>query len=637
MAPNGECEKNWGNAERVVAVASFAIAATCLALAFLRPLPVAPMLLGCLALSSIALNSARLVWMRAPGTAALLTFLPAPPIAAALFASSPGLDTARALAAAAFAFEARTWFVALACRAAQEREALARDLERCMPSSATVFVDNDIESEVPAAALREGHLFRLASGQRAPADGFVTFGSSFVDERLSESGVPDLRMKGMGSLVYAGTRNQGGALLVRATGVGTWTLLSRLAARARLGLEQNARSWIAADAALTLLVAVVLFAVSGPAAALRAFLVATGAGCLALFARFESDLAFASSARRWLWGTDGVKRLNGCGILVTSAGGVLTEGRPRLAAVECGGHLSEDAVLGLMGPLARKLETPAAFALLLELRARNIPLQQCEFFQPLDNGGLAIVGGEELRWISYAGEPLPAPLETFAREHEYAGDEIHLLERHGAIEAAAAFRDEPVKGASESAAELRSHGFPALLVSPAPKRTVARLQTELGLEHAQGESGPRETDALFRRLSDEGLSPIWVQRDSFRPAAAHGLISLPGAPGAADLQLASTTLPEIAAALSLAHRAGRAFKVSTGLIFSCQTGLLAALLAADGAIAGRLHWGVGWHLSDPALALAAVVPVFLSLAILRGAFPRQAESGEAVAQSSQFL
>jgi hypothetical protein len=637
MAPDGEREKNTVTGQRIAAGASFALGTTCLGISFLHPLPTPPMVLGCLAIGSIAINCARLVWMRAPGAASLLTFLPAPPLAALLFASAPGPETACTLGAAAFALEARTWFVALSFRAARERESLARELERSLPETATVFVDNDIESEVPTTALREGHLFRLASGQRAPADGFVTFGSSFVDERLTQCGVPDLRMKGMGSLVYAGTRNQGGALLVRATGVGTWTLLSRLAARARLGLEQNARSWIAADAALTLLVGIVLFAVSGPSAALRAFLVATGAGCLALFARFECDLAFASSARRWLWGSDGVKRLNGCGILVTTTGGVLTEGRPRLAAVECTGLLSEDAVLGLMGPLARKLETPAAFALLLELRARNIPLQQCEFFQPLENGGLAIVGGEELRWISYAGEALPATLETFAREHEYAGDEIHLLERHGTIEAAAAFRDEPVKGASESAATLRAHGFPALLVSTAPKRTVARLQSELGLEHAQGESGPREIDALFRRLSDEGLSPIWVQRDSFRPAAARGLVSLPGAPGAADLQLASTTLPEIAAALSLAHRAGRAFKVSTGLVFSCQTGLLAVLLAADGEIAQKLHLGGGWHLSDPALALAAVVPVFVSLAILRGAFPRQRESGEAVAQSSQVL
>jgi Cu+-exporting ATPase len=440
-------------------------------------------------------------------------------------------------------------------------------------------------------------------------------------------------MKGMGSLVYAGTRNQSGGLLIRATAVGTWTFLSRLAARARLGLEQNAHPWIIADAALTLLSALLLFAVSGPSSALRAFLMASGAGCLALLARFEGDLAEVSTERRWLWGPNGPRRLSDCGILVTGVSGVLTEGRPRLAAVESAGLLSEDAVLGLMGPLARKLETPAAFALLLELRARNIPLQQCEFFQSLDNGGLAIVGGEELRWISYAGESLPAPLESFVKSHEGAGDEIHLLERHGAVEAAAAFRDEPVKGAPAAAANLRAIGLPTLLVSTSPKRAVARLQTALGLEHACGESGPRETEALFRRLSEEGLRPAWVQRDAFRPAAAHALVSLPGAPGAADLQLPSTTLPEIAAALGLARRAGRRLRLSTGLIFGCQFGLLFLSLIADRKIAQFLHLGNGFPLSDPALALAAVLPVLVSLALLRHAFPHPAAEGEAVAQN----
>lgn len=635
MGPKGENTPRSDAAagHLIVVVASTLLAGACLAGALWRPLPLSPASLAALAIASIAVNTARLAWQRTQGAASLLTFLPAPPLAAAVYFSLGTTEAARALAAAAFALEARAWFVAFAARGARERESLAAELEARAPERAVVFVDQDIESEVPTSSLREGHLFRLGPGQSVPADGFVTFGSSFLDERLLDGGLPDLRMKGMGSLVYAGTRNQGGALLVRATAVGTWTLLSRLAARARLGLEQSARGWIAADAALTLITALTLFAISGPAAALRAFLVASGAGCLALLARFEADLAQTSAAHRWLWGPDGPRRLGRCGILVTTAGGVLSEGRPRLAAIECASSLSEDAVLGLMGPLARKLETPAAFALLLEMRARNIPLQQCEFFQPLDNGGLAIVGGEELRWIFYAGEALPAQLGAFVKTHESAGDEIHFLERHGAIVAAAAFRDELVKGTAEAAASLRQCGLPTLLVSPAPKRAVARMQTDLALEHAQGESGPRETEAVLRRLSEEGLRPAWVQRDAFRPAAAEALISLPGAPGAADLQLPATTLPEIAAALTLAKHAGRSLRLAGGLIFGCQAGLLVLLLVADPRIAPFLRLGNGVRISDPALALAAVLPTFLALIILRLAFPPAVAAPDAIAQN----
>ncbi|MGZ3683984.1 MAG: P-type ATPase, partial [Bdellovibrionota bacterium] len=189
--------------------------------------------LSALSLTTFALCVLQLA-LRPAGVAALLTFLPAPALAAFLYFSRGALSDGRALAATAFAFQARLWLLSLCDRRASARRELARALEARNPSQATVFVDHDIESEVPSTSLREGHLFRLSPGQIVPADGFVTFGSGFVDESLLAGGGEDLQMKGMGSLVYAGTRNKNGALLVRATAVGTWTLLSRLAAHARL-------------------------------------------------------------------------------------------------------------------------------------------------------------------------------------------------------------------------------------------------------------------------------------------------------------------------------------------------------------------------------------------------------------------
>ncbi|MGZ6404032.1 MAG: P-type ATPase, partial [Bdellovibrionota bacterium] len=543
----------------------------------------------------------------------------------------------RALAATAFAFQARLWLLSLCDRRASARRELARALEARNPSQATVFVDHDIESEVPSTSLREGHLFRLSPGQIVPADGFVTFGSGFVDESLLAGGGEDLQMKGMGSLVYAGTRNKNGALLVRATAVGTWTLLSRLAAHARLGLEQSLGALGATDAVLTFTAAAALMAYSGAPAALRAFLVASGAGCLALLASFEADCAALSAARRWLWGPDGIRRLNACGILVTPAGGVLSEGRLRLAAVECSSKLSEDAVLGLLAPLARKLETPAAFALLLELRARNIPLQQSEFFQPQEGGGMAIVAGEEIRWLAYdSARSLPlGPLDAFVTAHENAGDEVHLLERQGIVAAAVAFHDEPVKGASEAAGALKAIGFPVLLVSRLPRRAISRLQTGFGIDHAQGETGTPETEVLMNRLTAENLAPIWVQKDAFRPAAAAGLVALPAAPGSADLVLPSLHLPEIASALAFARNAGRALRLGLGWLLSCQAGLLFVLLGADARIASLLRLGSGWRLSEGTLALAALIPVFLAHVLVRQAFPgeRALAAGESAPES----
>lgn len=515
------------------------------------------------------------------------------------------------LAVASFAFQARIWLVALAATRKRERLDFADTIEARRPETAIVFVDNDIESEVPLGTLREGHIYRVAPGQILPADGFVTFGSGFVDESMAGD-TEDLRMKGMGSAVFAGTRNKNATLLVRATAVGERTFAYRLTAALRR--QSRARRELLPDAA-GLATALLLWLISGPAAAFAVLLVSSGAGVYAALAASDFSLARAGAAHRWLWDRAGLTRLSGAGMLVTTAPLVLTEGRPKLAAVETTGTLSEDAVLGLLGPVARKLETPAAFAVLLELRARNIPLQMADFFELREGGGLAFVGGEEIRWVALEqlrDQPPLGALEGFVHEHQNAGEEICLLEREGTIQAALAFRDATVKGAHEAAEALRDCGYPVLLVSPLPKRCTARLQTELGVEHAQGESGERETEALVSRLAGERLSPAWVQTGPFRPSRAAAVVARAGAADEADLLVPDPALPDVAAALGFATRARARLRLSLGFLYGVQAGLVLALVAGNPVVAGALHAGAGWVANPLAVAIVGVLPGFFA-------------------------
>ncbi len=576
-------------------------------------------------LALVSLVASTTLWARRPaGGAMLATFLPAIPLAAYVMALEGSKRGASAFASVALAFQLRCLLLHFARRYQQRRESIAANLRKSLPETATVFIDNDIESEVKLDALREGHMFRLAPGQIVPADGLVTFGSGFVHDRLSPHAPEKLKLKGMGSQVFAGSLNKNGSLLVRATAVGEQTFLGRFAARIRFGTEASISRLLAIDGVLTL-GAISLTLASGPASALRMMLVTSGAGILASFALFELGLAEHGAQRLWLWRPGGVRRLAEAGMLVLRSEGVLSEGRPKLVAIECA-SLSEDAALGMLGPLARKLETPAAFAVLQELRARNIPLQLIELFQPVSDGATGIIACDEVRWISLAQrteELALGTLEPFVREHLSAGDELHLLEREGKLEAAAAFRDPPIAGAANSVEELRRNALPMLLVSTMPKRAVARLKTELSLEHAQGEATEAETDALMDRLTEEGLAPTWVQTSAFRPRRFAAVASLPNVGGeGADLLSPDLSLPSLAASQVYARAAHRQLRSLHYWIFGTQIGLLLWLLGSDARIVTLLGIGRAWATPlEAGLALAGVLPGFLALAFASPPLP----------------
>lgn len=604
--------------EAPAAVLATLLAVGVVLLESLRPFPLPDAAFTFLALLSLLLSAALLA-RRAAAAAMLTTFLPALPLAALAHAWEGAPAGARLFAALALAFQGRCLLLWLASSAAAKRERLARALLARLPERATVFVDNDIESEVELARLAEGHVFRVAPGAPVPADGLVTFGSGFVDESFTAR--ENLQLKGMGSTVLAGTVNKNGTLLVRALAVGDSTFLRRLARRAGpRGAELGTGRLLAGDAAACC-VAAALLALSGPGAAALAFLAASGASTFAALEAFELGLARDSVAQLWLWARGGLARLAECGMLVLRAEGVLSEGRLRLSATESRAKLSEDAVLGLLGPLARKLEGPAAFAVLHELRARNIPLQQADFFQPRPDGGLACVGTDEVRWIDLsraeAGLELHE-LAPFVERHLAAGEEVHLLEREGKLDAAVAFRDTPVEGAPGAVEALRGQGLPILLVSTLPRRVVARIQTELGVEHAQGECSEADVDLLLDRLRGEGLAPAWVQASAFRPLRAAAVVAAAAVGGdAPDLAAAEVRLPWLAAALSYARLARRRLRSSLTWTFGCQAGLLLTTLGADGRIAARLGLGHGYALHAGALALAGLLPGFLAFAWLR--------------------
>jgi len=81
--------------------------------------------------------------------------------------------------------------------------------------------------ELPAADVQTGDLIQVRPGERVPVDGTVLEGQSYVDESMI-TGEPVPVAKTIDDRVVGGTVNQTGAFTLRATAVGSASVLAQI-------------------------------------------------------------------------------------------------------------------------------------------------------------------------------------------------------------------------------------------------------------------------------------------------------------------------------------------------------------------------------------------------------------------------
>ncbi len=127
--------------------------------------------------------------------------------------------------------------LALESRARGRSSRAIRRLVGLQPRTARVIRDG-VESDIPIARVRAGDRLRVRPGERIPVDGVVDEGGGAVDESML-TGEPMPVHKSAGNTVSAGTVNQTGTLVFRATRVGRDTALARIIEL--VGRAQNAK------------------------------------------------------------------------------------------------------------------------------------------------------------------------------------------------------------------------------------------------------------------------------------------------------------------------------------------------------------------------------------------------------------
>jgi Zn2+/Cd2+-exporting ATPase len=459
------------------------------------------------------------------------------------------------------------------------RRAIAA-LGELVPQTAEVRRDGHV-FEVAVADLTIGDTIVIRPNTRIPADGFVSLGTSSVDQAaitgesipvdkqaVDDIGRAALQPDGLAAehRTYAGTINGSGVLEVLVTKLAMDSTLARLVRMVGEAEAQKSPTQRFTDRFERIFVPVVL---AGVAVLLFAFLVIDEPfgdsfyrAMAVLVAASPCALAISTPSAV----LSGVARAARGGVLVKGGGpleslgtvravafdktGTLTEGKPRVTDVVSSPGVDERDLLAVLVAVEALSDHPLATAVVHEGRTRlgkDWVVPVAENIRSITGrglaaeiGGVAVFVGKAALFAEIDGPPVPEAVRSVVENLEKQGRTTMVVRRGEQYLGVLGLMDTPRPGAASVISQLRDLGITRLVMMSGDNQHVAKaVAQEVGLDEVWGDLMPEDKVAAIRRLRTEHKVAMVGDGVNDAPAMANATVGI--AMGAAGSDVALET------------------------------------------------------------------------------------------------
>jgi Cu+-exporting ATPase len=355
----------------------------------------------------------------------------------------------------------------------------------------------------------------------------VLEGESSVDESMV-SGEPIAVEKSAGDSLVGATVNQRGTLVMRADKVGSDTLLSRIvqmvaeAQRSRAPIQKLADVvagyFVPAVVGVSVLTFIV-WALWGPQPAMAHALVNAVAvliiACPCALGLATPMSIMVASGRGAALGVlfknaEAIELMRDIDTLVVDKTGTLTEGRPKLVAVETIGDVKEASVLGWAASLERGSEHPLAASIVDGARARDIDTSAPERFTSVTGQGvLGEVGGKRIALgnatlMKAEDVEISDDATQRAEALRVKGQTVMFVAADGVLVGLLGVAD-PIKETTAGAIEaLHAEGLRIVMLTGDNHTTAQAVAGELGIDEVRADVLPEQKAQVVDELQREG-------------------------------------------------------------------------------------------------------------------------------------
>lgn len=520
-------------------------------------------------------------------------------------------------------------------RAKRSAASAIKALMALRPDTARVERDGQVV-EIPVEEVVSGDRVVIRPGERAPVDGELVEGRTFMDESLL-TGESMPVSKASGDPVTGGAINGDGLVTIRATAVGAEATLSRIirmvedAQASKAPVQHLVDKISAVFVPVVVGIAVVTFLIwwlvvgspEGAFAASVAVLVIACPCALGLATPTAIMVGTGVAARHGILIKDAeaLERAHSVTAVVFDKTGTLTEGHPDVTDIE---GEDPDALLRLVAAAQQGSEHPLARAILTRTTAEGLALPKVTDFTALPGRGLrAVVDGRRLLVGSprlMAEEALETgELGARATALEDKGRTVMFVAEEGERVLGLLAVADPVKpSAVEAVATLKALGVRSIMLTGDNRRTARAVAAQVGIAEVIAEVLPQDKADAVHRLKAEGAVVAMVG-DGVNDAPALAAADIGVAMGTGSdvaMQTAGITLmrgnPSLMAAALDVSRVTYA-KIRQNLFWAFIYNVVALPLAAAGFLSPMI--------AGAAMAFSSVSVVSNSLLLRRWRAP----------------
>jgi len=414
----------------------------------------------------------------------------------------------------------------LELRARSRTNAAIQMLLGLAPNTARIVRNDGTEKDIPLEQVQPGDILRVRPGEKVPVDGTVVEGESNVDESMV-TGEPIPVAKLAGEKLIGATVNGTGTFLMRAEKVGSDTLLAQIvnmvaeAQRSRAPIQKLAdivAGYFVPTVVGAAVVAFIVWCVAGPEPRL-AHAVVNAVAVLIIACPCALGLAtpisiMVGTGRGAMAGVliknaEALEIMEKIDTLVVDKTGTLTEGKPKLVAVQAEEGFTEHEVLRIAASLERASEHPLAEAIVFGAEEKGFELVKTNNFQSITGKG--VTGEVDGHAVAVGNTKLleslginAGDLTQQANKQRADGKTVMLIAINGKAAGLVAVADPIKETTPEAIHDLHAEGIKIVMLTGDSRTSAEAVANKLEIDHVQAEVLPEQKVDIIKQFQADG-------------------------------------------------------------------------------------------------------------------------------------